>query len=355
MSTIRSVYIVQPIDQGWIIERLMTNIAGELAARGIDVRVGDSQGYSGQDVLFNSRFLTPTFDQRALVNSLFVTHVDDTIKELQLKSSFGRFNSFICMSPHDAEFAAALKGDATGIVGIELPARDAKVRPLRIAMFSARYEDGRKNEDWITDYLRARSSDVKARLVFCFMGWGWEKFGAELGAIDANYELYRYSRFVPSEYEMYKQVLTSMDCLIYAGFDGGAMSVYDALNAGIEVIAPNVSYHRNLGDAVTLFDDKDGFFAQLDRLAAKCAARAEALERRSLSLYVDRLLAHWNSLIGRPMQPSHAGANAMASPASPAPPPATQTLREFRQHYKRMGLSRIRSAAIRLLQSFYFR
>jgi hypothetical protein len=187
------------------------------------------------------------------------------------------------------------------------------------------------------------------------MGWGWEKFCAALGAMDANYELYRYSRFVPGEYDMYKQVLTSMDCLIYAGFDGGAMSVYDALNAGIEVIAPNVSYHRDLGDAVTLFDDKDGFFAQLDRLAAKCAAREEALERRSLSVYVDRLLAHWNSVISQPMQPSNAAPGAFDPPAPRAPPPSTQTLREFRQHYKRMGLSRIRSAVIRLLQSFYFR
>ena len=135
MPSIRNVFIVEPENQGWIIERLMRDIAAELASRGIQTRIGKGNQYGGEDVIFNSRYLVALSETRARVNSLFITHVDDRMKEQELRASFGRFNSFVCMSPHDAGFVAALKGDSVGITGIELPARDLAVRPIRIAFF----------------------------------------------------------------------------------------------------------------------------------------------------------------------------------------------------------------------------
>ncbi len=346
MSVISSVFIVEPADQGWIIERLMRDVAAELKARDITTRIGPSGDYGGEDVIFNSRFLTAFFDARAKVNSLFITHVDDKIKELQLKAGFRSFNSFVCMSAHEADFVAALGGSRAGVVGIDLPARDLNVRPTRLAMFSAFYEDGRKNESWIADYFRDTPASCKQNFVFCFMGWGWEAFCASLGRLEMNYEVYRYSRFTPGEYDLYKQVLSTMDCLVYLGFDGGAMSVYDGINAGIDVIAPNISYNRNLGDGVTLFDDKAGFFRELDRLGALVEERRETLRRRSVKAYTDALLAHWASL---------AGGDEPAPPENPPPlgVPEAAALDLFRTHYKPLGPSRLRSALIRAVQAFF--
>src|SRR5688572_9552590 len=174
MSNIKSVYIVEPENEGWIIERLMRDIAGELNARGIVTRIGSGSRYRGEQVILNSRFLIALHDSRAAITSLFITRVDDRVKELELRATLGRFDSFVCMSPHDAEFIAALKGDRRGVVGIELPARDLVVRPIRIAFFSAFYPDGRKNERWIVDCFRDRSPQQRAAFIFCFMGWGWE-------------------------------------------------------------------------------------------------------------------------------------------------------------------------------------
>jgi len=345
MPQIRSVFIVEPEGQGWIIERLMRDIATELSVRGIQTRVGRGNQYGGEEVIFNSRYLVALSETRARVNSLFITHVDDRVKEQELRMSFARFNSFVCMSPHDAEFVAALKGDSVGIAGIELPARELTVRPLRVAYFSARYEDGRKNEQWIIDYFRNRSPEERAAFVFCFLGWGWEPFCEKLGELEMNYEIYRYSRFAPGEYQLYKEALISSDLLIYLGFDGGAMSVYDALNAGIDVLASDTSYHRGLGEAVSLFADRAEFVARMDQLLKRHSDRLQALQRRSIQAYVERLLSHWNSVIG-------GSESTIESPTTVTMAARQHTLQSFRSHYKPMlSFTRIRSFLIRWVQT----
>lgn len=346
---IRSVYIVEPIDQGWIIERLMRDIASELTERAIPTRIGTSSDYQGEEVIFNSRFLTALSDARAKVNSLFITHVDDRTKEFQLRSSFKKFNSLVCLSKQDADFVAALNGSRDGVAGIDLPARELKVRPMRLAMFSARYEDGRKNEQWIADYFRDKPTAYRENFVFCFMGWGWETFCATLGELEMNYEIYRYSRFTPGEYELYKEVLATMDTLIYLGFDGGAMSVYDAVSAGLHVIAPDISYHRGLGDAVSLFEDQAGFYLEMDRLNEKTQGRKESLQRRSIVAYTDQLVAHWNNLVQGGVTAEHMPEPRAASAAEAV------ALDRMRKQYKRLDFGRVRSAFIRSIQSLFIK
>jgi hypothetical protein len=345
MKPINSVFIVEPDNQGWIIERLMRDIADELSRRNIATRLGKGNAYQQEDVIFNSRYLSALSDPRARVNSLFITHVDDKSKELDLKSSFNRFNSFVCLSPQDAEFVNALKGDAGGVVGIELPTREENVRPVRLAMFSARYDDGRKNEQWLLDYFRDRTPTERARFTLCFLGWGWESFCASLAELDVSYEIYRYSRFAPGEYGMYKNVLPGCDALLYLGFDGGAMSVYDGISANIPVIASNISYHRGLGEGVSLFDDEAGFHRELARLLKNVGGRADALSGRSIAAYTTRLLAHWNGVAGAHQDP---GLHTGVAPANEAD---RRTLETFRQQYKPMSIARYKAALIRWFQT----
>lgn len=337
---IQSVYIVEPDNQGWIIERLMRDIVEVLAQRRYAVSIGPPKGYNGETVILNSRYLTPFFDDRALVSSVFITHVDDRIREAELRRTFGVFNSFVCLSPHDAEFVAALKGGSEGVVGIELPMRDQVVRPFRIAMFSACYEDGRKNEKWLTEYFRLRPETHKMEFVLNFLGSGWENFSKGLADLDLNFEICRYSRKLEGEYQFYKERLADCDALVYLGFDGGAMSVYDAITSGMEILATDISYHRGLGDTVRLFGDKQGFFLELDRLFERQAARRRVVLQRSISTYVTRLVDHWHTII----DPTH-----LPSEISVGPNP-DNIVSEFRDRYHSLGGSRLRSAGIRFFQ-----
>lgn len=344
---VSSVYIVEPQDHGWIIERLMRDIARELADLGVVARIGPHSGYAGEDVIFNSRFLIPLSDSRARVRSLFITHLDDQVKEMELRSRSKQFNSLVCLSGQEADFISGVLERRTGIVGIDLPARDLVVAPLRLALFTARYEDHRKNEQWLLDYFQDKGRDHKDNFVICLMGWGWEPFCTTLSDLEMNYEIYRYSRFTPGEYGMYKAVLPSMDCLAYLGFDGGAMCVYDAVAAGVDVLATDISYHRGLGDSVSLIGGREDFFREMDRLHAYNLGRKAALGARSIQPYVARLLAHWNEV-----------ANAGAAPPSVAAPPSADeaaAMQIFRSHYKPVGPRRLRSFAIRALQAFMAR
>jgi hypothetical protein len=329
----------------------MRDVASELRGRGVATRIGKGVAYGGEEVVFNSRFMTALFEPKARINSLFITHVDDASKERDLRSTFSRFNSFVCLSPQDADFVRALKPDRAGVVGIELPARGQRVVPIRLAYFSARYPDGRKNEQWIVDYFRDKTAEQRGAFVFCFLGWGWESFCAELAAIEMNYELYRYSRFTPGEYDLYREVLPRTDALIYLGFDGGAMSVYDAIAAGVDVVASDTSYHRGLGDGVLLFENREQFYAHLDRFLAQHGARAAALQQRSITAYVDRLLSHWSSLLTNETAPH----GAECDDERRAIDRELATLKAFRTNYRRMTVTRVRSAVIRWLQTRFIR
>jgi hypothetical protein len=341
MNIIKSVYIVEPSNQGWIIEKLMQHIIAELTARGISVEVGHPTNYSSQDVIFNSRFLVPTFNDKAKVNSLFVTHVDDRIKELELKVLLSKFNSFVCLSPEDAHFLSNLKGNSRGIVGINLPSLNLDVDPIKIAIFSNRYEDGRKNESWILDYCASCSDEFKRSFIFCFIGDNWASFCEALSKIDINYEIYRYSRAMPNEYEQCKKNLQSMDLLIYPGFDGGAMSIYDGIAAGLDILVSNISYHQHLSDEAILFNNKSEFFNELNKSISKVIARRDLLASRNISSYVEKLLHHWDSIAE--------GTNSHEDALYDAD---NKTLNKYRKNYKKITLSRIRSAMIRLIQTY---
>ena len=345
MNKIKSVFIVEPANQGWIIERLMSDISFELIKLGVSVGIGVSEKYNGQDVIFNSRFLTPFNHIDAKINSLFITHIDDKIKEFELKSVLGKFNSFVCMSTQDADFVSSIKLSRIGVVGIDLPPRDLNVRPIRLALFSACYKDGRKNEQWIFEHFKNKSNDYRQSFTFCFLGLGWESFCSCLADLDMNYEIYRYSRATPGEYDFYKEVLAGVDSLIYMGVDGGAMSVYDAVNAGIGVIAPNISYHRGLGETVSLFNDQSEFFVQLDRLQHRHKHSREMLQGRSVASYVRNLLAHWNSVA------SEFSTNDKEKSSNLDFFLEERTLALYRSNYKPLYFSRLRSALIRFLQS----
>jgi hypothetical protein len=225
------------------------------------------------------------------------------------------------------------------VAGINLPIRSHRVRPYKIVIFSYFYEDGRKNEAWIFEYLTRDSNLSRKNIVLCLIGHGWEPFSEKLSAFDINYEVIRYSRRLPNEYDLQKEFLEKSDCLIYMGFDGGAMSVYDAIISGIDVLAPNISYHQGLGDVVQLFDNKEQFFVLLDSLIDRHMSRLRAVEGRDIGAYVTQLLTHWEQLLPEPAttaiyQPEITGHEVVSL---------------FRSHYKSITVMRFIMAIRRYL------
>lgn len=281
---------------GWIIEKLMRDIARELESRGINVNIGPDHAYSGEDVYFHSRYLYSKSNSEAKINSLFVTHFDDVGKELELKSKFDKFNSFVCMSASDSSAIKGMGCDSGKAIGINLPHRGGAISPLRFSVFTAFYGDGRKNEKWLHEYF-ANNPQYCRDVVITFLGADWHNFITELRDINVSTEWFNYSRGMNSEYELQKNELNKSDYLVYMGFDGGAMCLYDGAFANVNLIFPRDGYHIGYPNDQYFFDDKEGFFEVLNKIFERNKARINFLQNRHITNYVDQLTMHWDNIL----------------------------------------------------------
>ena len=342
-QSLSRIFIVEPFNSGWIIEKLMRDIRDELVARGHHVNIGSPDEYQGEEVYFNSRYLYAAPQAKARVNSVFVTHIDDHGKESEIRRDFDKFDSFVCLSPQESGILRAMGCPPEKATGINLPPRASmQVKRPRLCVLSARYPDGRKNERWLLEYFDA-NPDRRDQLIICLMGYDWETFGVDLAKRGVSFEIYRYDRSLPDEYARQKALLQDMDYLICMGFDSGNMCCYDGLEVGLELILPNISYHQGLGRRGRLFDDRAGFFAELDEVAEAVIEADQVFEARGPKNYVAELLAHWA---------------ACADPARPVvvandPDQDRQVLANNRSNYQPMSARRAAASTYRHLRKLF--
>jgi len=193
------------------------------------------------DVNHHINFLP--YKQGSGVNTLMVTHfLDSQYQRLNvLNHALKTADMGICFSQDMINRFAdkiPLKGKMTYI----LPAHDGlKRRPIVIAILTKVYDDGRKREWMLPELAKVIDKD---KFAFRIMGSGWRE--TVLKMIDMGYEQIEY--FEDFDYNIHKSILDSSDYLLYTGDeDEGAMSVLDAVNAGLKVIAPVQGFHHDIG------------------------------------------------------------------------------------------------------------
>ena len=287
------ILVVIETSDSWIIERLMTDLAREFQVRGHHVDVGTAADFEDHHVVLSSRALMAQPVVEAPLNFAFVTHIDDRAKEAELRSLASRFDGLICMSDHDAKMVQTIIGDRSPAVGLDLPFRGERMPLLRVAVFSAVYKDGRKNERWLVDYVSSLEPANRRLLEFILIGKGWWPVAETLSNLGAGVVLVDLRRDVPGEYARSLDFLATASIMAYMGFDGGAMSVYDALSVGIPVVVPDASYHRGLGPKAHLFSTQIEFNSHLEHFRREVQATADILEARGIRHYVDQLEAIW--------------------------------------------------------------
>ncbi len=342
MSTISDLFIVEPFDTGWIIERLVRDIAVECRARGIRVSIGAENSYLGQQVALHSRFLYANPISSAKINAVFMTHIDDMGKEFEVKTLFGHMDSFLCMSPQEADILVQMGCLPAKVRGIELPHRGGFVNRVRVCVFSDRYGDKRKNETWILDYFRSREPHFRQKIIFTFLGHGWERFCEELGKLGVSYEIICYDHALPGEFELQRLMLEKMDHMLYMGFDGGAMCVYEGLKANLHLAVTDFSYHRGLPADTDYFNSQSDFFSFLDRIAVRILEREQIFNDRSIQVYVTKMLAHWEEIIS--------GADGPVSVAPSSPDSLVEA--DYRERYATLTIRRFVSSLFRLVKRY---
>lgn len=272
----------------WILEILGNDIFTGLKELGINCRKGEYSEYEGEEICFHMWWRRAIPYKEAAINAVFITHIDDSIKESDLLAMKNKFDIFICMSPEDAIFLQELGFDEKSVFGIDLPTRNNYVRPISIAIFSNCYTKMKtKNEQWLLDYCSSRKD---SRIVnFCFIGHGWEDVACFLSKLGCSFEWHCVDRGLPNEYMFQQLKLINMDYYLYMGMDGGAMGTYDAFAMGVDLCVSDDGYHKSIPDVSYKFLSRKEFFDCMDLIIEKQKRRYQFFKEHSVENYVKKI------------------------------------------------------------------
>ena len=276
----------------WIMGKIAEDIQRTSIQLGYACRCGQFEDYAGEEICYHLAYHIAVPIPQAQHNSVFYTHLNDALKEKNIVSIKDQFDSFICMSPEDAQFLIELGFEPSKVFGKILPVRNDYIKPISIGIFSACYSDGRKNESWLLEYCRLCD---EAKLVnFVFVGRGWNNVVKELETLGCTYEWHNVSRSLPYEYQFQQNKLSSLNYYIYMGMDGGAMGSYDAYAQDVPLCITYDGFHKAIQDIDYSFDDKQSFFDQLDLIISKHSRRISFFRDNTSLNYVKWLLQVWD-------------------------------------------------------------
>ena len=291
-----SIFINMHTGVDWILRFLAEDIQKSAKVLGVECNIGDFEDYNGEDIYFDFLYNSAVPMNGAKHNSVFFTHVNLSINEKYILQPLkDKFDSFICMSPEDAEFLIELGFDENKVFGRSLPIRNSYIKPLMIGIFSSCYADGVKNENWLIDYCQVNENAQLAN--FVFIGRDWGRVVEELNKCGCSSSWYNITRKLPFEYQYQQNMLSQLDFYIYMGMDGGAMGTYDAYAQGVPLCVTFDGFHKSIPNLDYSFDNKKGFFQQLDIILSKQKNRLEFFNNNSSDKYIEWLLGVWDGSV----------------------------------------------------------
>lgn len=193
------------------------------------------------------------------VNTAMVTHID-TPDKLKKAKEVSKEAHGICFSKETKEY---LEKNGCKNLSVILPATSVTRRPRIIAIMTQLYPDGRKREGMFIDLLKTLNPEDFA---WNIVGEGWEETISQ--AVKTGHKVLHVPHYSS---KIGQSVLNSADYLLYFGKDEGAISVLDAVYAGVKVIAPEIGFHKELGIDYP-FDTQEelnGIFKKLSENRAK--------------------------------------------------------------------------------------
>lgn len=279
-------------DSGWIIGKMTADMVAYLKGMGYQCRVGQLSDYQGEEIVYHLNYHRAKPLPGAKHNSVYYTHSVNVEYEFDLEVLKGKFDSYICMSPEDAQYLIELGFDPNKVYGRSLPIRNPYVKPLTIGIFSACYDYYTvKNEHWLVEYCR---NNPNAKFIdWVFIGFGWSKITPALEEMKQSFEWHNIARNMPYEYRFQQEKLASLNYYIYMGMDGGAMGSYDAYSMDVPLCVTFDGFHKSIPDVDYTFDDKESFFAQLDSIVNKHVRRLNFFNTHTPENYAKWALDIW--------------------------------------------------------------
>jgi len=211
-----------------ILSKYAYKMAEELKRIGVDVRVVSIPD-STADINHHINYFS--YRKSGVIDTLQVTHITNQQKLERvregLQTAFG-----VCFSKETEDY---LRKEGMENLTTILPAHDGYPRKIKSVLISTNvYPDGCKREQMFYELLK--NIDCR-KFNFYVMGKGWNFEG-----INANIQYLDHF-----EKDDYAQLLLMCDYNLYFGEDEGSMGVLDAKQSGLQIIAPNTGFHREIG------------------------------------------------------------------------------------------------------------
>lgn len=178
------------------------------------------------------------------LDTLMITHIDDTTKLALLKKQMQTAKMGICMSKEAMIILYNLGIPREKLCYIN-PAHDGviKARPLVVGITCRVQNDGRKRE-----YMLGKLAETLDPEEFSFkiMGEYWTPYVIKLQ--NKGFCVEYHEKF---DYETYTKLIPSLDYYLYMGQDEGQMGFIDALAAGVKTIVTAQGYHLDAVDGIS--------------------------------------------------------------------------------------------------------
>ena len=319
----------------WIMGKIADDIQQEATKLGLKCRQGAYEDYDNEDICYHLNHHIAAPFKNAKHNSVFYTHLNDSLQEKAFYETRDHFDSYICMSPEDAQYLIELGFPKEKVHGRILPIRNSYIKPLSVGIFSRCYPDGRKNEKWLLDYC-ATNEEAK-NVNFVFLGDGWGKTVDMLNQIGCSFEWHYASRNLPYEYQFQQNKLAALDYYIYMGMDGGAMGTYDAYAQNVPLCVTFDGFHKAIPYLDYSFDNEETFKTQFDSIVKRHAQRLSFFKNNTTTIYFEWLFGVWNGKDDEQIKPIDKECLSFSS-----------VVEKKRKQYYPIGINSIKKAIVRL-------
>ncbi|MBU3549902.1 hypothetical protein [Polynucleobacter sp. MWH-Berg-3C6] len=224
------------------------------------------------------------------INTGLLAHIDTVRKRMALLNHARKMDGLVCMS-NNLKILAAMCGWAedrliTGYIpALSSVTKQSNERLVNFFISTNLYDDGRKNEYWIAQYIRKFPGSYK----FNVMGEGWLEFVEKYQDISEYFIVY--PKF---NSEIYDVQLRDCDYAMYLGFDEGSMFIMDALTRDKSVFIADGGWHDEFGLLSNYkFTNQPEFESKLMHLLQYHEKRSDFLRQANWSFYADTHYQFW--------------------------------------------------------------
>jgi hypothetical protein len=273
----------------WILEKFAFKLHENLQLMGIN---SDVAAMPDENADINHHILYYDYDGvKRGVDTLMITHIDNTEKLEMLKKQMQVADAGICMSKETVHFLAQMGVNKNGLCYVN-PAHDGMmpIRKIVIGLSSRIYNDGRKREVFLERLAKAVDP---LYFKFKIMGENWTRQVHFLR--DHGFEVEYFERF---DYNEYLRLIPSLDYYLYMGMDEGQIGFIDALSAGVKTIVTKQGFHLDayagISHSFTTYQELEKIFLNLQQ---EKATLVDSVATWNWNDYAKKHVEIWNYLL----------------------------------------------------------